>query len=402
MQNAKLLTLIKDNTKLESFIANTILSTMQMPYLVTATLDMLTDESIWYNLIKDSNKIALCNMMYKYYIACLTVYIDDTVNDKELEYGKIEIYRINASSGIRYATVGEISNGVMGLMSESIYPEGEEAYKNLCLLYWTFTGNTYYYRQAGFKLEYDDKRKVSTSLYEMISNCAEALNSMIDWVNNDDNVDNALKEIDKLKKHKGYKYATYEKDEITDPITIKQLTLNIYNKFPRKSDDANYRRALSLALRSTKENKQLKPMEISFMREQYFRFANDKTIKQSLNGGNSVSTGLKDECELLLRERYSGAIDPKHFAYTIITTIMKTNYSKCSPKQYSYIKEALGILEKHGKVDDTQDEKDTSKAKVISDADIDTSLASMSEAIGTGLFDDADDDFDNELLSINK
>lgn len=382
----KLFQLLDDNTKMTSFISNLSSGVMDIPYIMIETLKILDDDSPFFGIISDSNKKALCIMLDQYFTDCWGLYIDDLKLDKELKYGKIEIYKIKAENGLRYATVNEVAQGVKGLIGENIYPAGEDEYKKLCLLQWTFTGISYYFRQAGYTLSYNKDGKVENSFYEMITMCAYQLKELFEWVADKSSLEKAIKRIKKMQKSKGYKYASYEKDEITEDITIKQLVMNIYKIFPRNSNNPEYRKALALSLKAYKGKKQLTPLEVSQLRDIYDRHALDFN-KQTQTETN---TEIKNMCEKLIAERFKGKISQKHFAYTIIETLKKNNYTKCSPKQLAIIEEAYKIISGTPKNND-EDNDTKAKTTVISDADIDASLSGTSYFSGE-LFEDGDDE----------
>ena len=389
MSYNKLFKLLEDNTRMTSFISNISSGYMEIPYIMSETLKILEDDNPFFGIISDSNKKSLCIMMDQYFTDCWGLFIEDLKLDKCLNYGKIEIYKVAAANGLRYATVNEVAQGIKGLIGEYIYPAGEEEYKKLCLLQWSFTGISYYFRQAGYKLDYDSNGKVINSFYEMIQMCAYQLKELFDWVSVKENLDKALNRIKKMQKSKGYKYASYEKDEITEDITIKQLVMNIYKVFPRNSSNPDYRKALALALKSYKGKQQLTPLEVSQLRDIYDKHALD--INRDKKAAASVNTDVKEKCELLLAERFKGKINQKHFAYTIIETLKRNNYTSCSPKQYAVIEEAYMIVTKANNNDNKVEDNTSAKTEVISDDDINESLASYNLR-GGELFDDGDDE----------
>ena len=59
-----------------------------------------------------------------------------------------------AHNGIRFATANEVKQGVKGLIPEFIFPAGENEYKLMCLLQWTFCGTPFFFRNAGYKICY--------------------------------------------------------------------------------------------------------------------------------------------------------------------------------------------------------------------------------------------------------
>lgn len=386
MSYNKLFKLLEDNTKLTSFISNISSGYMDIPYIMSETLGILEDDNIFFNMISDSNKKSLCIMLDQYFTDCWGLYIEDLKLDKSLAFGKIEVYKISAVNGLRYATVNEVAQGVKGLIGENVYPAGENVYKKLCLLQWSFSGVPYYFRQAGYKLEYDNNGKVTTTFYEMIQMCAYQLKELFDWISIKDNLDKALRLIKKMQKNKGYKYASYEKDEITEDITIKQLIMNIYKVFPRSSNNAEYRKALALALKAYKNNIRLSPLEISQLRDIYEKHALD--VGNKTNTNVEPNKELEDKCNKLLAERFSGRINQRHFAFTIIETLKRSNYSKCSPKQLSIIEDAYMLLTRSEK-NNKENISTSSKTTVISDEEVDKSL-SMYDIGDRELFDDDD------------
>lgn len=385
MGYTKLNELLGDDIKMKSFISNITSGCIDMPYIVKETVKILDDEHPFFNIITDNNKKALCAMLSMYFDTCFALYIEDISLDKLLKYGKIEVYKIDASDGLRYATSGEIAQGVRGLIGENIYPAGEDVYKKLCLLQWSFNGVSYYYRQAGYNLDYDSNKKVVTTLYEMIQNCALDFKHMMEWVDNTDEFDKALKKIKKMQKSRGYKYANFAKDEIKEDITIKQLLYNIDKIFPRNSPNAEYRKALALTIKASKNKQMLSPLEVSTLRSIYDKFVLSKDNKGEQS---KVNDELKEKCEKLLSERFSGKINQKHFAYVIIDTLKKNNYTKCSPKQYSIIEEAYKIITKDSITNVDAESENRVETEIISDDDIDLSLSALSNAIGEGLFEE--------------
>ena len=385
MGYTKLFEVLKDETKLTSLITNLSSGYIEVPYIISETLKLLDDDSIYFNAISDSNKRSLCIMLDSYFSDCWEYYINDLNLDKLLKYAKIEIYKINAADGLRYATQGEVANGVKGLIGEDIYTAGEEEYKHLCLLQWSFTGVSYFYRQAGYSLKYDNDGKVLTSFYEMITQAAYGLKDLFEWISIHANIDEAISKIKKMQRKKGYKYATYARDEVTEDITIKQLVYNVYKVFPRNSTNVEYRKALALALKNYKNKKPLTPLEVSQLREIYEKHAVDAGDNGTLQ--EEENKEVKAKCERLLAERYSGKINQKHFAYNIIETLKKCNYSKCTKKQLDVINDAYYII--YGTIIYEENQKavndNSGNTEVISDIDIDNSLSNSSDDISMSL-----------------
>lgn len=387
----KLFEVVEENTQVKSIISNVSYGIMDTPFLMNKTVEMLADDSPYLNIISDENKQALVNMLIMYFNNCWGLYVEDYELDKLLKFGKIEVYKVDAPNGLRYATATEVAQGIKGLIGEYIYPATEENYKRLCLLQWTFSGVNYFFREAGFKLTYDNTGKPKETLYQMIQMSSQQLVDLFKWSSIQDNIDKTLNQIKKMKKNKGFKYASYEKDEIEESISIKQLIYNIDKTFPRNSTDIDYRKAIALIIKAKKNIKSITPLEISFLRKAY-----DKKAMERSNGKVvEESNKLRDECELILNERTSGKIDPNHFAYKIISTLKNSGYKKCSVKQYDIIKDALNIISNYEeKKQETEDNKaeqlildDTCIDNVV-DATDTSVLTDISDALGRGLFDD--------------
>lgn len=372
------LKLIDDNKRLCTSIKNIYELPYEIPYLMDEVLKLLDDDCMDKS-VTDKDKVSMCYMLDMYFGTCYHEFNADLKLDKLLNYGKIEIYKVEAVNGIRYATEKEVLHGVKGLIPENIYPAGEDTFKLLCLLQWTFCGRSYYLRNAGYKLNYDTNGKVLKSSVEMFNMCALQLKELIDWLKNRDKLEKAIRIISKVKKAGGYKYASYESDEIEETVTVKQLIYNIVNTFPRESSNPEYRRALALALSKHRGNKVLTPYELSQLRRIYENYALDKDRAKLIEKSSSGQRDkLKEECETILRNR--DKLNPKDFVFKIIETLTRYGYSRCSPKQHKFIEEALD------KINNT-DTETKSKTEVISDDDIDASLEDMYDALNSGMFE---------------
>lgn len=379
-----------EQIELKNFITNMIACGDDLPYLMLESLKMLSDESTMFNIIKDSNKVALCNMIRDYFFSdCYVDYMNNVDYSKIIEYGKLIMYKVYAEDGLRNATVNEISQGVHNLTGEEVYQVEEKEYKLLCLLQWTLTGKSYIFRKAGYKLEYDDNGKPKTLFYDMVVMCANEIKELFSWVHSD-GFEVCVKRLKKLAKSRGYKYATYAKDEIIEDIPIKQLFINIKERFPRRSDDKDYRKALAIVLKTN--IKYAAPLDIAFLRNVYERF----TIEQRGLNARQIEqiSGLKQDCERLLKEQFSGKIKSDHYAYRIISTLKSTGYSRCSPKQLKIIEDAKRIIQRYDEAEEIDNDvldrkgKAGNETRVISEDEIDISLAALSNAMGDGLFED--------------
>lgn len=373
-----------DDSQLSNFIYNVSMGKFESPYLMNKIVELLNDSSPLLNMIPDSDKLDFARLTKSYFDSCWGVFIENIRLDNLVKAGKMEIYKVEAPNGIRYATVNEIAQGVIGLMSDFVYPVGIENYKKLALLQWTFSGNSYYFKEAGYKLTYDKDGKVEETFLELINESINELKELVKWVDTPE-FEKSVDLIKKLK-NKDFKYASYEKDEIEETISIKQLVYNIDKTFPRSSNDIDYRRAIALVIKGKKNFKSLTPMEISFLRRAYLKKALDRTKE------NKVDEQLKTDCEHLLAVRYSGKIDQNHFVYKIITTLKGKNFEYCSDKQRDIINSALKLLEKEDNKENNVNDIAPIR-NIMDEDDIDKelerfsgeSIVDISEAIGQGL-----------------
>lgn len=398
MGYSKLFSLIDDRQDIKSIIMNLSSFGSEQPYLVSETLNMLSNESIIRNIIPDKDQIALACMLRLYFNDCWAMYSDVNKYIGLAKYSRLDSYSIESDKGLRPATESEIRQGVMGLQCKEVYPAGEEFDKTLNLLLWTMTGNTFYFRRAGFKNNFDTNGKITDNLYQMIYQCSNELNNMFKFIADKNKYNKCIKIIEKYKKSNGIKYASYASDEIKENMSIKQLMNNIKINLPRHSSDENIRKAIALYIKSQK--KQLTPMEISYLRGVYSYYINNReriNIKTSNENKKNSDSELKKKCEILINERYRGKIDSNHFAYRIIDTLSKYDYSRCSVNQYRVIEDALRIIHNTNENKEIimNEERARQEVNIISDDDLD-SYESISDFIGEGLFDDSSDNFESK------
>lgn len=384
MSHNKLFELLNNDVELTALLNSLEIGFDENPFIIDGVLKMLEDDNPFYDIITDGNKKALLKMLKMHTELCIDAYFGDIKKIKDIiKMGKIDVYKLNAADGFRDATEKEVEQGVKGLIREYIYPAGEQEFKYLSLILWTFYGYGYYYRSAGYELEYTEDGKIATSLYEMIHTASLDIKKAMEWFGGEKR-EKAVNKLKKYKRNKGYKYASYASDEVVEDITVKQLLCNIKRIFPRKSENKNYRKALALSIKGTGGIK-LSPYEISWLREVYDKYALDSSMK-GLTHDKEQDTDLKEKCELILKERHNGKIDKTHFVYVIIPTLKRMNYTKCSAKQYKFIEDAYNLITSTQEVESRAED-----FEVIAESDIDISLQNLSNAIGDGLFDDIDD-----------
>lgn len=371
--------LLGDNKSILNLIYN--MDNMEdgdIPFIISESLKIISDWSYMYGAMRDVDRVAICNMIWIYFNSCYQYFIEPLGLDKLLEYGEIEVYQIEAFSGLRYATKKEVEQGVKGLIPKNVYPlgdGGDKEYKYLCLLQWSLEGKKYFFRKAGYKLDYNSDGSVNNSFWEMISMCAPQLMEMMTWIRDPSHMEKSVKILKRWKKAGGFKYAASQKDEITESISVKQLLYNVRTTFPTNSSVPEYRKALAQAISNYKKGTVLSPYEISKMRETYDRYALDPNNRGNA-GGRKESDELKELCEKIKAGKKEGLINKNHFAFRIITTLTNGGFKRCSPKQYSYLEDAVKVIEKN-KLDRL--EKSDLSADILSEDEIDETLNAVED-----------------------
>lgn len=350
------------------------------PKVLTRIYSLIHDDSVFWNLTTDSQKRGLVYMAMAIFDGCFYAYNEEMIKPDHCRYGAVEVYDIDAANGLRPATINEVEAGVHGLIAKNIYPAGEESFRNIAILLWLFKDVSYYYRCAGLPLEYDNLGKVSTPTYTMLCRAVDRVSKAIEWLNSG-NAEKAIKIINKYKLSGGYKYAEYAKDEVYENISIKQLIKNIDSEMPRNSDNLDFRRAISLVIKTNKYNARLTPLEISWLRDVY-----DTLISVKVNEEKSeMDVELKMACDRISNAQLAGLISRSDFVFKVIETLNKNGYTRCSPKQRKFIDEAIEKLDNINKANKETEQVNT--AQIIDDDAIDLTLTSVSDLIGQGLFE---------------
>jgi hypothetical protein len=369
-----------NDDKIIQFITSIESNNVCVPYVVSKIFEMVADDSIVWNIIPDRDKTAMAYMSRVIYNFCFDLLIENRLSDNYYKYGSVTIYNVDAANGMRAATANEVRLGIEGLIPQEIYPAGEDSFKNLCLMLWLATGKQFYFKQAGYELRYDAGGRVENTVYEMLQASCRQIADIAKWVQ-DGTCEKAIKIINKFKRNGGYKYAEYAKDEIYEPISIKQLIKNIDTEFPRNSNNISYRKAIAYVIKTNRNDVRLTPLEISELRRIYKDFLREK---ENSNGKDTavVNNELKQKCERLDKASLAGLIDRKHFAFKIIKTLKANNYTRCSEKQMKYIDDAIAIL------DDLPSNKQQAKdSEVITEDYIDDTIDSLAHIIESGIFE---------------
>lgn len=380
--------ILADNQDLVTYISNVAKNEVELPYILDNIIKLLDDTSYENRTVSD-NDIAVMAYMFKEYMSKCYADSDEIANSPKVVDGSMfTVYKIVASNGERFATKGEIDEGVEGLFEDKVYPAGEEEAKFLHLLYWTATGKTFAFRRAGFKLNYDKSGKVLNSFYEMIKMSYLQIKEMIDWVYSGDNFEKSVKRVKKFLKQGSYKYADYEKDEIKADMSVKQLFKGVQQHMPTGSSNVEYRKAWVIYL-SAKNGRKVSPIQISELRGIYRRFCSaDKIDKLT-----SKNTSLMEMCNRIERGVEEGKLSKTHFSLVIINTIKNGNYSRCSEKQSNILNDAIKIIEKNSKVAENTTNTDTATQRNCENTVI---TENGMEEFLNNFYDSVDDIFEEE------
>lgn len=366
-----------------------------LPYICNEVSKLLADNGCYFMISKENKKV-----LARLAKVTLDVLFDPDNSklalDKVIPHGRIETYQVSAAYGVRPATANEVGAGVEGLIPQYVYPAGQDAYKHLCLMYWALTGRSWYYRQTGHNLVYNKETgKVESTLIEILTDCMDDYIEMLRFVSNTDMYNKAIKIIKKYKRN-GFKYADYAKDEITEEISVKQLVKNIAEKFPRNSDNKNFRKAIALVIKTNVHNKRLSPMEIAELRKIYREFLSDHKNYEK----KQVNEATKEQCETLIKNR--ALLGADHFVYKIVSTFQRCNYIvKPSEKQQRIIEDALEKIrieqeKKKASTIITEDEidKNLEETDTIATTETNEEENKNREPLGDSFFDDIDHMYD--------
>lgn len=371
--------MILNNDNLTSRISSIASQLDVAPKVLARIYSLIQDGSVFWNMTTDEQKRGLAYMAVTVYDSCFYIYNEDIIKPEHCRHGVIEVYDICAMNGLRPATSNEVKEGVHGLIARNIYPAGEESYRNISILLWLIHDMSYYYRCAGLELEYDNYGNVATTTYEMLSRSVHRVSEAFKWLQSG-NAEKAIKIINKYKANGGYKYAEYAEDEIYENISIKQLIKNIDSEIPRGSSDPEYRRAISLVIKTNKKSIRLTPLEISWLRGVY-----DKIIAEKANAVTpEFDTNLKSDCDRISQAQLAGLLSRSDFVFKVIKTISSNGYTRCSQKQRDYINKAI---EKLDNIKNNRGIEVSKPTPIITDEDIDLTLTGVSDLIGRGLFE---------------
>lgn len=306
-------------------------SNIKVAYLVDATLMLLSDNSSYINIISEKNKVALCNLCINVTstLAGASAFKKDIDIKKACEYSMKKVYYTDAPNGKRIATKGEINDGITELIMDTTYPAGIDAHRKLNTLAWILFGDIKYVYALGFKVKYNDKREVITPTYDIIAALAADINQSLEWYSTMQ-FDKALKIIQKFSKAYRKIYIDSVQDEIKESISIEQVTKDILDRFPRGSNNVNYRRAIAISLKYRNKSK-LTPMEMKFIREQHRDF--NIEIETDNEGSNEV----KLICNTIIKAASDGIIKEGELGLKIARSLVDSQRWRVSTKQLNVL-----------------------------------------------------------------
>lgn len=349
-------------------------------WLIDEICDMLSDWNPICGVITDKNKIALTRLVRTLYPLIVDKGAGDIVHEKIIEFAFEDIAFINDGTEERIATKKEYETGVKGLTCKRKWNIQEEDYKSLRLLNWVLNGRTYDFMESGYKLTFNNSSTPVETAYEMVYIAAERLNNLRDFYSRYDGIVAALKSS---KKKGRMKYPAYSKNEVIADYSIKQLLNNIDVTFKRGSKNEEYRKALSLVI-NAKKGKLLTPFEISFLRTTYEKHAADLVeAKEKYEVVSEEDNQVKKMCIELLDAKKMHMVDNKEFGFRIIESLSKSNFTKCSEKQYKILDELYKKV--FNKASGVDTESDTgSKVTIISEENMNGTIADMYDMINSG------------------
>lgn len=348
---------IKEDKELLKFMQGIENSTIKLPSLVENTLEMISDGSTFIGIIKDSNKIALCKMCVNIVkkFSSIEAYGESDKIKTACLYSKTGIYFIDSIEGTRIATKNEVKNGVTGLYIKTEYPAGEKASKLLHVITWILCGEYRYLYYAGYDIKYNKDRQVTTSLYDVIVMTANDINEALDWYDTEE-YRKARRILEKFTKSYKRMYADSASDEIREVLSVEQIVKDITSKFPYKSEDKDYRRAMALAIEYSERGKKIKPTDIAFMRKQHKRFGEDRG-----NNEDKASAIIEDMCKQIIEAKKEGKLTGKEFAFKIIDTMRATGRYSGTEKQINILRETIDKINKGEDKDDEENGADLDK-----------------------------------------
>lgn len=182
--------------------------------LMVNVLEILDEHGPYNHSLTVQNRESLVRLLINYTNGCWPIYFEGVKVEPLFPYMKTCIYHIQAETGYRVATTSEVENGVIGLIAEVKDNIPEKDQQLLKLLSWSFDGNWRTFRDAGYKVTFNDDRTVATTYMQMLRQASTELNELIDFMIEGHQFDYDMLVLRKVKRAGKYKYPGFAFDEV--------------------------------------------------------------------------------------------------------------------------------------------------------------------------------------------
>lgn len=247
---------------------------------------------------------------------------------KLLDLAVQEIIYIRARLGDRVATKSEIENGAPGIMPKETVIISEECYKMLNAINWCITGKREYAKKIS-----DDIADIDVDI-DIIFKAAKIINSAVDWIIDTTTFLKDIKPITDIITTGHYVYPDDAPDEVEQFVPIKDVITLILRVGKKNSSNNTVAIATKIALQISKGRQvKLSGKQLYILRCAYEILTGKPAEKPKENK-------IKTMSERLLNDRQLGKVDKNLFAFKIIDSVSKFDYTKVSEKQANIIIEA--------------------------------------------------------------
>ena len=341
----------------------------ERPYLIDAIVNILSDDSLYKNVLNEEKTMSLFRLCKEYFQTCFSVFLDQSMGgvriDLLLPYATTTVYHTDAPDGYRISTVNEVKEGIEEIIPEVTYNITEEVIDNLNLLLWTITGRVRYYRAAGLECTFTDGRLDETDL-QLIYRAGNKLRLLVDWISNKSEYERTITILKLAKKNSKYTYPNYAKDEIKPETSLKQAQFICKTRLYGKKLNEEQTEAKRLVYKIDKGKYKPLPHEMAIIRRVARKLQDN--LEPSIE--EDLPPELAEICTRFDVAEQKGYISSNEFVFKIIESIRK--YKRCSPKQMAIIKEAENKImakmkeeEKEQKIEEETPEKDKSAQEMI-------------------------------------
>lgn len=341
------------DTKELNILSNVLVDSVPKTDLMVNILEILDETGPYSGVLSEHNRSALLRLLLRYVDSCWPVYLEGVKIDNLFPYMQTTVYHVNAADGYRVATINEVANGVSSLVGEVTDNIPEKDQRLLKLLQWTFDGSWRTFKSAGYDIKFNSDRTVATTYMQMLGQAGKELNDLVDYMDDGKQFDYCLTTLRNVKRAGKYKYPQYAPDEIKVDVSLKQLIFMLKQQLPKGSSNPDIRRAWYLVLHTYSDSKGQKnpnPSDVAFLRNVYTELTTKGSsfsgnIKQDDEDRRLEQQKLKDKCDRLLAGRDNHLIKSNHFAFKIIETLQRIEYSRVSIKQMTILEDALKELD---------------------------------------------------------